>query len=99
MPDQRSGQVIDFFDGVAIFDRVSRAVAARHADKSVGDEVRCILADHDTFAEYARGKIDYCRHHVRIGALSGDNFEQLEMARRVEEVRAQEMSLEILAPS
>ena len=94
-----SGQVVHLGDRVAVVERVIDAERARHADEAVGDEVGRVLATHDALAQDALAIGCHEIEHGGIGVLVGDDLEQGQVARRVEEVRAQEMALEILAAS
>ena len=69
-----------------------------HAE-SVRDESRHILRDDDAFAECAFGKLPHRADHCRIGVIGRNDFQQMHVARRIEEVRAKEPATELLAPS
>jgi hypothetical protein len=67
---------------------------AERAD-AVADEVRRVLAAHDRLAQDLVGERLGGGQHAGIGVGSGDGLEQLQVARRVEEVRAQEAPAEL----
>ena len=68
---------------------------AEEAADAIGDEVGRILARHHAFAEV---QIAECRDPVQDVAARfrpGDHFGQVQVARRIEEVRAQKMLPEL----
>ena len=65
-------------------------------DRAVGDEVGRILGKHNALAQAVLAKAADELGHLRQGVRGGDDLQQLEVARRVEEVRAQEVLAEAL---
>ena len=63
----------------------------------VADEVRRVLRDHDAFAEAEVGKPCHRVDDRRLRVRSGDDFEEPQVSRRVEEMRAQPVPPEVVA--
>ena len=88
--DLGAGQRVDFIEteaegGGMVHDRENR----KDAD-AVGDKIRRIQRTNHTFAE-ARGEPGFKRiERAAFGALGADDFNQMHVARRVEEVNAAE---------
>ena len=79
-----------------IFDHQASGIgAAEEAADAVGDEVGRVLAWHHAFAEAAVGEIVDVGRERRVGFGAGNQFQQVQIARRVEEVRAQKMLAEL----
>ena len=74
---------------------------SQHAVKRdvVADEVRRVLRDHDALPEPAIGEVNDRLHDCRQRVRPWNDFEQLQVARRIEEMRAEPVTTEILAPS
>ena len=92
---QRPGQRIDGLYAVAVLDGEFHDVALQEADHAVGDKVRRVLADDDALAQHILGKVLHAVDDCPIGVGRGDDLEQVQVARRVEEVRAEEARLEL----
>ena len=90
--DQRAGERVDFFDGEIAFHRELLNGSAEEAADAVGDEVRRILARHHAFAQAAVAEVGTKSMTSRIGFRAGNQLHQVQVARRIEEVRAQEMA-------
>ena len=65
----------------------------------VRDEIRRVLRDHDAFSETAIGEVRHALDDRRIGVRRRDDFEQVEIPRRIEEVRAEPVTPEIVGAS
>ena len=90
-PDQRPGERIDFFDGEVVFDGQTLHGGAEESADSVGDEVRRVLAGNDAFAQMEVAEIgDECED-VRARVRPGNDFDQMQIARRIEKVCAEEV--------
>ena len=90
-------------DGVDLLDRVRpRFERAQHLDDAVdadviGDEVRRVFRDHDAFAEPA---IREPRHELDgrgIGVGRWNQLEEMQVARRIEEVCAEKVAPKVVA--
>src|SRR5690606_21413660 len=93
--DGWTGERIDLFDRVAVFehrpDGDERAVGA----DAIGDEVRAVFGDDDAFAQSLVQKSMNRARDFRCGPLRADEFDQMQVARRIEEVRAEKVGAEI----
>jgi len=92
--DEGTGERVDFFDGEIFFDHRFGDGAAEEGADAVGDEVGRVLGAHDAFAEAAVGELFDAGQDLRIGIGAGDQLHQVEIARRIEEVRAEEVAAE-----
>ena len=63
----------------------------------IADEVRRVLGNHDAFAQTMVGKMRHCVHDLRQGLRRRNHFEQMQISRRVEEVRAEPVLSEVVA--
>ena len=83
-------------EGVHLLDREievhhrPKGRAEAEGPDAVGDEVGRVLAAHDPLAEDAVGEGLEGREHLLVGFRPRDRLEELQVARRVEEVRAEE---------
>ena len=93
----RSGDRVHFFDGVATAgDGLERAHDAVERDV-IADEVRRVLRDDDALAQVVIGERADLLDDGGIGVSRRDDLEQPEVARRVEEVRAEPVLAEVVA--
>ena len=96
--DERAGERVKFLHRVrARRQRLHRAEDGVGAD-AVAHEVRHVVGHHDALAEVHPPELRHALHHGGVGVGRRDEFEQLEVARRVEEVRAEQPLAEALAP-
>ncbi len=95
--DQRTRQRIDLLDGEVVVERVVDDLRAAHRHETVADEVRLVLGDHHAFAQRLGGVFDDEIDDFRVGVGVGDDFEQVQVARRVEKMRTQEAPREAVA--
>src|SRR5215213_5966918 len=98
MPDERPGYGVDLLDAVAVLEGVARRLHPCEAPEAVPDEVRGVLGDHTTLAEHAFPKIPDGLDDLGVRVLCRYDLHELQVARRVEEVRAHETLLEPLRP-
>ena len=92
---RRTRDGIDFFDRVlAARNRIERPGDAVQRDV-VADEVGRVLGDDDALAEMMVGEIANGLDDCRVGLRRRDQLEQPQVARRVEEMRAEPMTSEI----
>ena len=63
----------------------------------IGHEARHVLAEHDALAERALGELAHCPQRLLRRECRRDELEQVHVARRIEEVRAEELPLERVA--
>ena len=88
--DERTRERVDFFDAVLqLRHRANRRHHRKGAD-SIGDEIGRVLRDHDTLAEHDVAELAHEVEHGRVGARVRDQLEQMQVARRIEEVRTEE---------
>ena len=73
---------------------IVRGERAAQREDTVADEVRRVLGEHDALAQHPLGKGLHGCDYGGVGVGGGNDFEQPEIARRVKEVRAEEMLLE-----
>ncbi len=97
--DDRSCYGVDLFDPVSVLEGVSRGLHAGEAPEAVADKVRCIFGDDAALAEHPLSEITYGLDDLGVRILCGYDLHELQVARRVEEVRAHETPLELLGPS
>ena len=92
-----AGQLVDLRGGQSSpLHVVHGADDAVHAD-AVGDEARHVVRDDDALAEGGLRELAEGLGDLRVGLGGGDDFQQVQVAGRVEEVRAHEAALEVLA--
>ena len=91
----RSGQRVDFFNGVAVLDGDFVNRRAEERADAVGDEVGRILARHHAFTQPPVAEITHEVQHRGQRFRARNHFEQMQIARRVEEMRPQEMLAEL----
>ena len=95
----RAGELVNGFHGEAHFaDGVEQGLDGEYAD-AVGDESWSVLTNHDLLAQNAFAVGLQEREHFGFGLGPRDDFQKGQVARRVEEVRAAEVGLEIFGPS
>ena len=63
----------------------------------VGDESRRVLCNDDVLSEPAIGKVAHSRDNGRIGVGRGNDFDERQVPRRIEKVRAEPVFAEIVA--
>ncbi len=94
--DHRAGDGVHLFDRVAVLQDVVHGEGAGHRSDAVADEVRRVLAGHNALPQPVLPEVADELHHLRQGVVGGDDFQQFQVTRRVEEVRAQEVLAEAL---
>ena len=96
-----AGPVIASISSIVYCARFERAQHLRHAVEAdvIGDEVRRVLRDDDTLAESMIGKPRHALDDRAIGLGSRNDLEQMQVARRVEEMRAEPVTPEVVAAS
>ena len=88
---------IDFLDRIRpVGQRLENAHETVHGDM-VGDESRRVLRDDHVLSEPAIGKVAHRRDDGRIGVGRRNHFEQRQVSRRIEKMRAEPMAAEIVA--
>ena len=92
--DQRAGEGVHFLDGEIVFDGQALDRGAEESADSVADEVRRVFAGNDAFAEMAVAEIGDERNDIRTGCRAGNDFDQMEVARRIEEMRTEKVLAE-----
>ena len=63
----------------------------------IADEVRSVPGDHDSLTQMAIGEGAHLADHVRTRLGRRDDFQQMQVARRIEEVGAEPMAAEVVA--
>src|SRR6476469_1880839 len=91
-PDEWTGQQVDFLDGVISLELRFVDGRSEKAADAVRDEIWRIFAQHDALPEPSIAEIRSEANYVRIGVRARDNFGKVQVSRRVEEVRAQEIA-------
>ena len=93
--ERRAGEGVDLFDGQPLLHHQADGVAHREGADAVGDEVRLIERVDDRFAQPLVAEVRDDGDVVRIGRGGGNDFEQPHVARRIEEVGAKPMLLQV----
>ena len=94
--DGRAGAGVDFLDGHAeAGHQRERSEHGKGAD-AIGDEIGSVLGADDAFAEAAIAEIGERVEDFGRSGRAGNQFDQLHVARRIEEMRAGPMLLEIV---
>ena len=77
---------------------VHQANRIQHGKRSdaIGDEIRSILGDDDALAQLVIAKFGERFDHLGARRRAGNNFDQFQIARRIEEMRARPMLLPFL---
>jgi hypothetical protein len=65
--------------------------------ETVRDKARRVAGDDHALAQHALGEARDALQNVGVGLAAGDKLQQFQVARRVEKVRAQEASLDVVA--
>src|SRR5919112_1544420 len=84
---------------VAVLEGVARGLHSGEASETVADKVGGVLGDDATLAEYPLPEHTDGLDDLRFRILCRYDLHELQVARRVEEVRTHETSLELLSPS
>ena len=88
---------VDFLDCIGpVGESLENAHEAVHRDM-VGDESRRVLRHDHVLSEPAIGKVAHSRDDGRIGVGRRNDLEQRQVSRRIEKMRAEPMSAEIVA--
>ena len=85
-----AGERVHFFDGEALLEHEVGGVEHDGDADAVGDEVGRVVREDDLLAEDAIGEGGKGGDDGGIGVGGGNDFEQAHVARRIEEVRAEE---------
>ena len=91
--DGGAGERVDFFDGEALLEHQVGGVEHDGDADAVGDEVGRVVGEDDLLAEEAVGEGGEGGEQRGIGFGGGDEFKQAHVARRIEEVGAEEAGL------
>src|SRR5919107_2688373 len=97
--DERACNGVDLFDPVAVLEGVARGLHPCEGSYPVADKVRGVLGDDATLAEHPFSEITDGLDDLWVRVLCGYDLHELQVSRRVEEVRAHEASLELLGES
>ncbi len=93
--NQRASERVHFFDGEIVFQhRLADSSAQKTAD-SIGDEIGRVLGAHHALAQAAIGELLDVGQDARVRLGPGNQLHQVQVARRVEKVCAQEMAAEV----
>ena len=88
-PAQRgAGADVDFFKRHAQVAHQVNGIQHRVRADAVGDEMQSILGDDDSLAKLVIAEMGERLDHVGLRGGTGNNFDELQVARRIEEVRA-----------
>ena len=88
--DGGAGQRVDLFDGESLLEHQVGGVEHDRDADAVGDEVGRVVREDDLLAEEAISESGESGDDGGIGFGCGDDFQQTHVARRIEEVRAEE---------
>ncbi len=91
MADGGTGQRVHFLDAESRFHHLMHHILHGEGDDAVGHKVGRVLRVHNALAQYVLAKFRDGFHHFRFGVGRGNQLEQLQIARRIEKVRAQEV--------
>ena len=97
--EQRAGERVHFVDGEAGFHHALHGRDHAVHAQPVGNETRNILRDHDTLAEHHFAELSYSIDGFCRRIRRGNDLEEVQIPRRVEEVHAEEVLLELAAAS
>src|SRR6476469_5999951 len=86
-PDDRTGQQVDFLDGVISLEHRFVDGRSEKAADAVRDEIWRIFAQHDALPEPSIAETGNETDYVRFGFRAWDDFGQVQVSGRVEEVR------------
>ncbi len=97
--ERRASDGVNFLDGVlARFERLQHVHDGEEPDV-IGDEIRPVLCDHDPFAETDIREAGHALDDRRIRLRRRNDLDEMQIPRRVEEVRAEPVAAEALAPA
>ena len=94
-PDQWTGNGVHFIDGVTILQDVIHRKCACAKGDSVANEIWRVLAQHNSLAQAILTEPREEFNNFFLGIFCRNDFQQLQIARRVEEMRPKEMLLEL----
>ena len=94
--ERGSGERVDLLHRVAVFGGNLQDLGGNKRPDSIGDEVRSVFGDHHPLAQDRLTEISDGINHVRQGVRGGNQLQQLHVARRVEKVRSQPVTAEII---
>ena len=94
--DELPREFVDLLDRVVALGGLAERLHHRVDADPVADEVRRVFGDDDALAEVDAGEVRHALDNCRVGVRRRDHLEQLEVARRVEEVGPEEALLEIV---
>ena len=97
--DERPRYGIYLFDAVAVLEGVARRLHPGEGPDPVPDKVRGVLGDDAALAEHALPEVPYGLDDLGVRVLRRYDLHELQIARRVEEVRAHEAPLEVFGPT
>ncbi len=86
-----AGEGVGFFDGEALLQHQGSGGEHDGDADAVGDEVGRVVGEHDLLAEEAVAKSREGTEERGVGLRRGNDFKQLHVARRIEEVRPEEL--------
>ena len=96
-PDQPPGQLVDLVHAIVLLQHhVNELLEGKGAD-AVGHEVGSVLGNHDTLAQALVAKLADGLNDRIQGLRRGNQFQQLEIARRIEEMGSQPVPAKIVA--
>src|SRR5215211_7578521 len=96
VPDQGPGQGIDLLYAVAVLEGVPHRLHPGEAPEPVPDEVRRVLRDDAALAQNPLPEVAHEPDDLGVGLSGWDDLQELQVARRVEEVRTEKASPEAL---
>ncbi len=94
--DGRAGAGVNFFDGEVHLAHQAQHVEHGKSADAIGDEVGRVLGNDHAFAHLPVAEVAERGEHIGARLGPGDQLDQLHVARRVEEMRAGPVLLEIV---
>ncbi len=87
VPDKGPRDRVDLLYGVAVLEGVGDGLHPGEGAEAVPYKVRGVLGDHTALAEHPLAEVPYLLDDLLVGLPCRDDLQQLQVARRVEEVR------------
>src|SRR5215207_2636647 len=95
-PHQRTCERVHFIDGVIILKDVIHRKGTHSEEDTITDKVRCILTQHNSFAQTIFTKQGNKFNHFLCSILRENDLQQLQITRRIEKMCSKKMLPEFL---
>ncbi len=96
MSDEGAGYGVHFFHGVIVLKDVIHPRGPGYGGHPVGNKIRCVLAQDHGLTQAAFPEFHHELGQFRIGLGGWDDFQQFQVAGRVEEMGSQEVGFEFI---